>query len=321
MVQSTEPTSSESAPSPETVETLPASGDDPLIPTDFVETIGTPDTATDETATSDEAPSDDSGTDSQEPPETTEEAPAAVTTETPEATPTETAPAEGETPTPRTYTAEEWGNRESSYRTRDTEQLTEVTALRAEVAQIRNDSQNALLDATANGYVSGMSTRYQNSGMGEQEANDLAANQIEAAKADWRNQQEVQRLRGQVQQVQQSELATATRASVDHLMQEHGVPEAKRPLLLGLTDPALAVELAKDLGAAEVQRKQAITAKQAEVPAGGDSNKFDAGTGGSTSDTDADWLARWTAPNGTMPSSPENIARAVKIAAKEGWTP
>ena len=313
---SLETASSEDAPSPEVTESLPMSGDEPLIPRDFDDRF-TGD-ATEEVATGDEAASDDSATESQELPETTEETPAAETTTT-ETTPTETAPAEGEEPAPRTYTADEWGNRESSYRTRDTEQTKALEYLQTQVTQMQSQYQNNIVDAEARAFVSALTQQYTDEGQDERTASTRAQREIDNAKADWQTQQTNAQLRQQLQASKQSEEQTATRASVDHLMREHGVPEAQRSLLLGYTDPALAIDTAKALGEAETLRKNAIAARQAEVPSGGEANKFDGGTGAGGTQTDDQWLE--TQYNTGIADSPADDARAFKILTAQGTPP
>ena len=314
-------TSSESASSPEAPESLPATGDEPLIPANFVEGIGVvePGAATETAATTgDETPSDETATDdTQETAESTEETPAAETTETPDPTETETAPAEGEESTPRVRTDEEWNNRERSYRQRDSERDTEVQTLRDEVAQIRNQSQDAILNAQANGYINALTQRYQDDGMDERQASDRATAEVTAGVADWKTQQENLSLKAQIQQEKDYSSRTATNASVAELMREYGVPDGQRELLAGYTDARLAVRTAKALGEAESERQTQIKAKQAEVPSGGPENSFDKGSGGSTTQSGEDWLLNVYNPG--FADTPADHARARQVQAELGW--
>ena len=309
-----ETTSSEVESSPEVTESLPIDGDQPLIPADFDDRFD--DVAIDEVSTGDEATSDDSATESVELPE---ETPAAETTELPDASTTETAPAEGETPAPRTYSTEEWGNRESSYRTRDTEQTKQLGDLQTEVTQMRDNYQNQLVDARAQGYVTALTQRYTEEGSDPREASDRATREIEAAKADYRTQTENQQLKEQVSQSQQAQETTARNASVERYMRENNVPEIHRDLLQGYNDPALMVRAAEAFGAAEAQRKSTIAAKQAEVPNGGEANSFDGGGGAGGSESDSQWLARYS--NDQLPDNTANDERAFKILSARGMAP
>ena len=313
-------TSSESASSPEATEALPVSGDQPLIPANFVEGIGVVEPGTETAAvadTGDEATSDESTTD--ETPETTEstdETPAAETTEAPESASTETEATDGESAEPRTYTQEERNNQEATYQRQFAEQEKRYGELEKQVSEIRNQSQDAILNAQANGYITALTQRYQDDGMDESKASDRATNEVNAGLADWQTKQENGRLREQVTQANANAESTARGAGVENLMTKYSVPESQRELLAGYTDARLADSAAKALGAAEGERKTRIKAKQAEVPAGGPSNSFDGGSGASGGQSEKDWIeTQW---NTGKARGPEALDRAVRYQASQG---
>jgi hypothetical protein len=136
--------------SPEVTDSLPIDGDQPLVPADW-DSQTEAEVATEEVATTgDETASDEA---KPQPEETSDEV-TAETEETPEATTeSETVEAtEGKPSEPRTYSDEEWGKRESSYRQRDTEQQKQVADLQASVAQMQQTYNDQLLDAEVRGY-------------------------------------------------------------------------------------------------------------------------------------------------------------------------
>jgi len=276
--------SSEIDSSPEVTDSLPV-GDEPLIPADWDEQVLA--AATDEaTATGDETTSDDSEVQPEETSETTEEL--AVT----EGTPAEPIADEAETPeeSGRMRTQEEWSKRESSIRQRENERENEMYALRNQVAQLQSTYSDQVLDAEVRGYAQSLESQLVAEGHDEAGANRLATQTANAAKAGFQAEQRANALEQQLSQVNQSAEVTSKNASVNEMMRQHGVPESQRALLQGYSDPALLVEASKVLGEAESLRKQQISAKQAEVPSGGEANTFDGGVGQGGTVTDQQWL-------------------------------
>ena len=276
--------SSEIDSSPEVTDSLPV-GDEPLIPADWDEQVLA--AATDEaTATGDETTSDDSEVQPEETSETTEEL--AVT----EGTPAEPIADEAETPeeSGRMRTQEEWSKRESSIRQRENERENEMVALRNQVAQLQSTYSDQVLDAEVRGYAQSLESQLVAEGHDEAAANRLATQTANAAKAGFQAEQRANALEQQLSQVNQSAEVTSKNASVNEMMRQHGVPEGQRALLQGYSDPALLVEASKVLGEAESLRKQQISAKQAEVPSGGEANTFDGGVGQGGTVTDQQWL-------------------------------
>jgi hypothetical protein len=276
--------SSEIDSSPEVTDSLPV-GDEPLIPADWDEQVLA--AATDEaTATGDETTSDDSEVQPEETSETTEEL--AVT----EGTPAEPIADEAETPeeSGRMRTQEEWSKRESSIRQRENERENEMVALRNQVAQLQSTYSDQVLDAEVRGYAQSLESQLVAEGHDEAAANRLATQTANAAKAGFQAEQRANALEQQLSQVNQSAEVTSKNASVNEMMRQHGVPESQRALLQGYSDPALLVEASKVLGEAESLRKQQISAKQAEVPSGGEANTFDGGVGQGGTVTDQQWL-------------------------------
>jgi len=276
--------SSEIDSSPEVTDSLPV-GDEPLIPADWDEQVLA--AATDEaTATGDETTSDDSEVQPEETSETTEEL--AVT----EGTPAEPIADEAETPeeSGRMRTQEEWSKRESSIRQRENERENEMVALRNQVAQLQSTYSDQVLDAEVRGYAQSLESQLVAEGHDEAAANRLATQTANAAKAGFQAEQRANALEQQLSQVNQSAEITSKNASVNEMMRQHGVPEGQRALLQGYSDPALLVEASKVLGEAESLRKQQISAKQAEVPSGGEANTFDGGVGQGGTVTDQQWL-------------------------------
>ena len=276
--------SSEIDSSPEVTDSLPA-GDEPLIPADWDEQVLA--AATDEaTATGDETTSDDSEVQPEETSETTEEL--AVT----EGTPAEPIADEAETPeeSGRMRTQEEWSKRESSIRQRENERENEMVALRNQVAQLQSTYSDQVLDAEVRGYAQSLESQLVAEGHDEAGANRLATQQANSVKASFQAEQRANALEQQLSQVNQSAEITSKNASVNEMMRQHGVPESRRALLQGYSDPVLLVEAAKVLGEAESLRKQQISAKQAEVPSGGEANTFDGGVGQGGTVTDQQWL-------------------------------
>ena len=276
--------SSEIDSSPEVTDSLPV-GDEPLIPADWDEQVLA--AATDEaTATGDETTSDDSEVQPEETSETTEEL--AVT----EGTPAEPIADEAETPeeSGRMRTQEEWSKRESSIRQRENERENEMVALRNQVAQLQSTYSDQVLDAEVRGYAQSLESQLVAEGHDEAAANRLAAQTANAAKSAFQAEQRANALQQQLSQVNQSAEITSKNASVNEMMRQHGVPEGQRALLQGYSDPALLVEASKVLGEAESLRKQQISAKQAEVPSGGEANTFDGGVGQGGTVTDQQWL-------------------------------
>ena len=276
--------SSEIDSSPEVTDSLPV-GDEPLIPADWDEQVLA--AATDEaTATGDETTSDDSEVQPEETSETTEEL--AVT----EGTPAEPIADEAETPeeSGRMRTQEEWSKRESSIRQRENERENEMVALRNQVAQLQSTYSDQVLDAEVRGYAQSLESQLVAEGHDEAGANRLATQQANSVKASFQAEQRANALEQQLSQVNQSAEITSKNASVNEMMRQHGVPESQRALLQGYSDPALLVEASKVLGEAESLRKQQISAKQAEVPSGGEANTFDGGVGQGGTVTDQQWL-------------------------------
>jgi len=276
--------SSEIDSSPEVTDSLPV-GDEPLIPADWDEQVLA--AATDEaTATGDETTSDDSEVQPEETSETTEEL--AVT----EGTPAEPIADEAETPeeSGRMRTQEEWSKRESSIRQRENERENEMVALRNQVAQLQSTYSDQVLDAEVRGYAQSLESQLVAEGHDEAGANRLATQQANSVKSAFQAEQRANALEQQLSQVNQSAEITSKNASVNEMMRQHGVPESQRALLQGYSDPALLVEASKVLGEAESLRKQQISAKQAEVPSGGEANTFDGGVGQGGTVTDQQWL-------------------------------
>ena len=299
--------SSEIDSSPEVTDSLPV-GDEPLIPADWDEQVLA--AATDEaTATGDETTSDDSEVQPEETSETTEEL--AVT----EGTPAEPIADEAETPeeSGRMRTQEEWSKRESSIRQRENERENEMVALRNQVAQLQSTYSDQVLDAEVRGYAQSLESQLVAEGHDEAGANRLATQQANSVKASFQAEQRANALEQQLSQVNQSAEITSKNASVNEMMRQHGVPESRRALLQGYSDPALLVEASKVLGEAESLRKQQISAKQAEVPSGGEANTFDGGVGQGGTVTDQQWLDSVYAPGNS-----NDHARANKVMRSMG---
>ena len=318
--QPTEADSSEQASSQDDPLSLPA-GDEPLIPRDFVEPLYEAVTDDSVVESSDETSPDEPAA-TIEPSETTEDATVAETEDTPEATPETT---EADTPapegeTPRTYSTEEWGKRESSYRQRDTEMTQRIADLERRDAERESQTQNMVVDAEARAAVNFLTQQYrEEEGMDERTSLTRAQREVDAAKQDFLTQQENTQLKRQVAQVIQREENSNKKSSVNELMREHGVPESDRELLAGYTDATLAVKLAEALGQAEALRKQSIQARRAEVPAGGEANNFDNGSGASGGMTDDQWLDQVYNP-GLADTAADDL-RAYNILTKQGLKP
>ena len=308
--------SSEVESSPEAEASLPVA-DEPLIPADFDDRFDQAEAATEEEATTgDEATSDDSESQPEETSETTEETPTAETEETPEATTTEeTEQPEGEQPEGRNRTDDEWNKRESSYRQREAELQKQITDMQTQVTQLQSTYSDSVLDAEVRGYAQSLQAQLVAEGHDDAAAERLASQQANAAKAAYQAQQQSQQLQQQLMQQQQSSEEISRRASVDRLMIEHSVPEEHRDLLLGYSDPTLAVKAAQTLGAAEQLKTETKTARLAEVPSGGEANQLDSGTGGSGTETDSQWLDKY---NAGLYDSPADDLRASKILASRG---
>jgi hypothetical protein len=296
--------------SPEVTDSLPIDGDQPLVPADW-DSQTEAEVATEEVATTgDETASDEA---KPQPEETSDEV-TAETEETTEATTTEEiAPAESESTEPRTYSDEEWGKRESSYRQRDSEQQKQVADLQASVAQMQQTYNDQLLDAEVRGYEQSLVKQLTDEGHDEPAAQRLASQQANAAKASYLAQQEASQLRQQLNQT------TARNASVERMMQEHGVPEAHRELLQGYSDPALMVRAATALGESEKLKTETKAAKQAEVPNGAESGTFDSPAGAVSGMTDTQWLDAYS--NDRLPDTTANDERAFKILSSRGMAP
>jgi len=204
----------------------------------------------------------------------------------------ETTADEVETPeeSGRMRTQEEWSKRESSIRQRENERENEMYALRNQVAQLQATYSDQVLEAEVRGYAQSLESQLVAEGHDEAGANRLATQQANTAKASFQAEQRANALEQQLQQVNQSAEITSKNASVNEMMRQHGVPESQRALLQGYSDPAMVVEAAKVLGEAEGLRKQQISAKQAEVPSGGEANTFDGGVGQGGTVTDQQWL-------------------------------
>ena len=276
--------SSENESSLETTDSLP-SGDELIIPADWDEQQAA--VATEEVSvTSDEAISDETPPEPDETSEITEESAVA------EVTPDETTADEVETPeeSGRMRTQEEWSKRESSIRQRENERETEMQDLRNQVAQLQTTYSDQILEAEVRGYEQSIQQDLLAEGHDEAGANRLAKRQANTAKASYQAEQRANALEQQLHQVNQSAEITSKNASVNEMMRQHGVPESQRALLQGYSDPAMVVEAAKVLGEAEGLRKQQISAKQAEVPSGGEANTFDGGVGQGGTVTDQQWL-------------------------------
>ena len=276
--------SSENESSLETTDSLP-SGDELIIPADWDEQQAA--VATEEVSvTSDEAISDETPPEPDETSEITEESAVA------EVTPDETTTDEVETPeeSGRMRTQEEWSKRESSIRQRESERENEMYALRNQVAQLQSTYSDQVLDAEVRGYAQSLESQLVAEGHDEAGANRLATQQANSAKASFQAEQRANALEQQLQQANQSAEITSKNASVNEMMRQHGVPEGQRALLQGYSDPAMLVEAAKVLGEAESLRKQQISAKQAEVPSGGEANTFDGGVGQGGTVTEQQWL-------------------------------
>ena len=278
-------TSSENESSLETTDSLP-SGDELIIPANWDEQQSEPVATEEVSVTSDEAISDDVSPEPDETSEITEES--AVS----EVTPDETTTDEVETPeeSGRLRTQEEWSKRESSIRQRENERENEMYALRNQVAQLQATYSDQVLDAEVRGYEQSIQQDLLAEGHDEAGANRLAKRQANTAKASYQAEQRANALQQQLSQVNQSAEITSKNASVNEMMRQHGVPEGQRALLQGYSDPAMVVEAAKVLGEAESLRKQQISAKQAEVPSGGETNTFDGGVGQGGTITDQQWL-------------------------------
>jgi hypothetical protein len=162
--------------------------------------------------------------------------------------------------------------------------------LRNQVAQLQATYSDQVLDAEVRGYAQSLEAQLVAEGHDEAGANRLATQQANTAKASFQAEQRANALEQQLQQVNQSAEITSKNASVNEMMRQHGVPESQRALLQGYSDPAMVVEAARVLGEAEGLRKQQISAKQAEVPSGGEANTFDGGVGQGGAITDQQWL-------------------------------
>ena len=280
-------TSSENESSPAIADSLPI-GDEPVVPDNWnevkdevTEEAGTDAVATEEVESSgDEAISDDSTPVTQETSETTEVEVSADTGELPEQT----------AESGRMRTQEEWSKRESTIRQRDAEREAEVQGLREQVAQLQTTYADQVLDAEVRGYAQSLEAQLVSEGYDDAAAKRLATQQANAAKASYQAEQRSQVLEQQLQQANQAAETTSKNASVNEMMRQHGVPESQRALLQGYSDPALLVEAARVLGEAENLRKQQMETRQAEVPAGGESNTFDGGVGRGGTVTDQQWL-------------------------------
>ena len=302
--------------SPATTESLPASGDEPLIPDNFVEGVGVvePETETETVATGDEVSSDESSADSIESTESTEIA--AETTETPESTSDEVEATDSEDSAPRTYSQEERNKQEAAYQRQFAAQEKRVEDMQAQMTQMQENYQNQLVDAEVRAYTSALQTQYIDEGMNENQAQTRAQRELAAAKADWQTQQENQRLRQQVNQTKEQSEVTSRNIAVERLMLEHKVPEVHRELLQGYTDPTLMVRAAETFGETERLRQENIKAKRREVPAGGEANTFDAGSGAAGGQSERDWIENvWNEGKAT---GPEALARALKYQASMG---
>ena len=275
--------SSENESSLETTDSLP-SGDELIIPADWDEQQAA--VATEEVSvTSDEAISDETPPEPDETSEITEES--AVAEVTPDETTTDEATPEE---SGRMRTQEEWSKRESSIRQRESERENEMYALRNQVAQLQSTYSDQVLDAEVRGYAQSLESQLVAEGHDEAGANRLATQQANSVKASFQAEQRANALEQQLQQANQSAEITSKNASVNEMMRQHGVPEGQRALLQGYSDPALLVEASKVLGEAESLRKQQISAKQAEVPSGGEANTFDGGVGQGGTVTEQQWL-------------------------------
>jgi hypothetical protein len=302
--------------SPEVTDSLPIDGDQPLVPADW-DSQTEAEVATEEVATTgDETASDEA---KPQPEETSDEV-TAETEETTEATTTEEiAPAESESTEPRTYSDEEWGKRESSYRQRDAEQQKQVADLQASVAQMQQQYSSNLLDAEAKGYERTISEQLVSEGHDQAAADRIASQQANAAKAAYLASTEAETLKAELNSLRQAREQDNTVASVEQLVAKYGVPQEDKDLLLGYKDPELAVKAAERLGNAAKLIAETKAAKQAEVPNGAESGTFDSPAGAVSGMTDTQWLDAYS--NDRLPDTTANDERAFKILSSRGMAP
>lgn len=301
-------------------------GDEPLIPAEFDDRYEASETETDTGAENQEQSGAENNEENGAVEPTEETTPSAEENAESEVTEpvaeqqqeqaTEEATEESETPAERTYSQSEVSKIESSKDTQINDLQKQLTEMSLQVQQITQMQQDSVLEAEVRGYAQSLQAQLEGEGYDQAAAERLATQQANAAKAAYLAQQQSQTLQAQLQQTQQQSEETARRASIDHLMREHGLTsEQHRDLLLGYSDPTLAVQAAQTLGEAEQLKKQTIAAKQAEVPAGGEANSFDGGTGSSGSETDAQWLQKY---NAGIYDSPADDERAIKLLAGQG---
>jgi hypothetical protein len=306
------------------VEASVPAGDEPLIPADFEDRYEASETETDTGAENqaesgaadgeqDGAVEPTEATPSEE--ENTEEVSEPVA-ETPPAEEAAETTEKSETPAERTYSQSEVSKIESAKDTQINDLQKQITEMSQQVQQLSQTYNDGVLEAEVRGYAQSLQTQLEAEGYDTAAAERLANQQANAAKAAYLAQQQTQTLQQQNTQLHQQNEETARRASVDHLMQQHGLSsEAHRNLLLGYSDPALAVQAAATLGEAEQLKKQVTEARQAQVPAGGEENSYDAGTGASGTETDAQWLQKY---NAGIYDSPADDERAIKILSGQG---
>lgn len=309
-------TPSEIESSLDTAESLSVEGDQPLIPADWDERQEALAATDNEETTSDEATSDEVVTPNEEEPSVANEEVSSPDTEEPVAE----AVVEAEVvPEGRNRSDDEWNKREATYRSKEAENANQLAAVQAQVAQLQSTYSDQVLNAEVRGYEQSLIKQLTDDGHDESSAQRIASQQSNAAKAAYQSQQRADNLQAQLNQTTQSQEATARNASVERMMQTHGVPDSQRHLLQGYSDPALLVEAAEVLGNAEKQRIQTIEARQAEVPSGGEANKFDGGKGTGGSITDSQWLSQYS--NGLLPDTDANDNKAYKILSDRGEAP
>jgi hypothetical protein len=305
----------------------PEVGDEPLIPTDFEDRYEAPESETEAGAENQEQSGAENNTENgavEPTEETTPSAeeniesevtePVAETQQTQETV--ETAASEPEVSTERTYSQNEVSKIESAKDTQINDLQKQISEMNQQVQQLSQTYSDNVLEAEVRGYAQSIQSQLENEGYDQAAAERIATQQANAAKTAFIAEQQTQALQQQNMQLQQQNEETARRTSVDHLMQQHGLSsDQHRNLLMGYTDPALAVQAAETLGEAEKLKQESIQARQAQVPAGGESNSYDAGTGANGSETDAQWLQRY---NAGIYDSPADDERAMKLLAGQG---
>jgi len=135
------------------------------------------------------------------------------------------------------------------------------------------------------------SQHWQTQGLAEDEAQRIAAVELNLIKAAWDDKQRADRAEAELQKLRGENNELGNRQAAVALAQEHGVPEEDIRFLRTAQTPEAMTEMAKRLGELSKQSQELNSVKQAEVPSGGEANQLDSGGGSDGAMTDQQKIA------------------------------